>query len=178
VFISLRELELHPVRFDVEIPSGEINFDSKLSQSSELKAKGSAHLLNRSLGEIRVEGDLRVTIGGTCDRCVEPASVAVENHFDLVYMPAAVAPKGGEDEIDEAGVEVGFYEGSGLELNEVLREVVLLALPMQMTCSEDCRGVCPKCGQNRNQGDCGCRVEATDDRWEKLRALRAEISPN
>jgi uncharacterized protein len=178
MFIGLRELELHTVRFKVDVPAGEIDYESKISQLSVLHSEGTAQLLNHTLGEIRVQGDLNVTIGSTCDRCVEPATFPVENHFDLVYMPASGAKTGGEDEIDATGVEVGYYEGSGLALNDVLREVVLLALPMQLVCSEDCKGICPVCGQNRNQQECGCHQEAADDRWNKLRDFRAGIGPH
>jgi uncharacterized protein len=177
VFIGLQELELRAVRFNVDLSPGKIDFESKITQASVLHAEGSARLLNRSVGEIRVEGTLRVDVEGICDRCVEPAIYAVENRFDLVYMPSAKDSAGGEREIDQAAVEVGFYEGSGLELNDILREVVLLALPMQMVCREDCKGICPTCGQNRNQQDCGCHPELADDRWSKLKALRAEIGP-
>jgi uncharacterized protein len=119
-----------------------------------------------------------VEVEGTCDRCAEAAKYPIDNHFDLVYMPASEAAVGGEDEIDEAGVEIGYYEGAGLELNEVLRELVLLALPMRLICSEDCRGICPVCGQNRNQSDCRCEPATADDRWSKLKMLRAEIGPH
>ncbi len=178
MFISLQQLQLRLVRFNSDIPAGEIEFDTKIKQSSELHAEGVAQLLNQSLGEIRVLGDLRVSVEGTCDRCLEPATYAIENHFDLVYMPATEAAVGGEDEIDEGGVEVGYYEGSGIELNDVLREVVLLALPMRLVCSEECKGICPTCGQNRNQAECDCEPVAGDDRWSKLKMLRAEIGPH
>lgn len=177
MFISLQQLEQGPVRFKVDIPAGEIDYDSKLVQSSALHAEGSAQLLNHSLGEIRIQGDLRASVEATCDRCLETAAFPIEKRFDLVYMPAA-EPSGGEDEIDEAGIEVGYYEGSGLALNDVLREVVLLALPMQLICSEVCRGICPLCGKNRNEGDCGCQAELIDDRWNQLKNLRAEIGPH
>ncbi len=175
MFIGLRELELHTVSFNVEIPAGEIDYESKISQSSVLHSEGTAQLLNHALGEVRVLGDLNVTVESTCDRCVEPTSFPIESHFDLIYMPASSAKTGGEDELDTAGVEVGYYEGSGLALKDVLREVVLLALPMQLVCSEECKGICPVCGQNRNQRECGCHPEAADDRWNKLRDFRAEI---
>jgi len=177
VFISLQQLEQRPVRFDVNIPAGEVDFDNKLEQASALHAEGTATLLNHSLGEIRIQGKLNVAMQATCDRCLEPTRFPVENQFDLLYMPAEVT-KGGEDEIDEAGIEVGYYESNGLALNDVLREVVLLALPMQLVCSEACKGICPVCGQNRNQRDCGCHTEAVDDRWSKLRTLRAEVGPH
>ena len=175
MFISLQELQQHSVRFNVDIPAGEIEFDGKVRQSVVLHAEGSAELLNHSLGEIRLQGDLQVTVDAACDRCLEPVSLPIRSPFDLVYMPASVAAEGGEDEIDEAAVEVGYYEGRGLELNDVLREVVLLALPMQLVCGETCKGICPVCGQNRNQRECGCQSAAADDRWTKLKELRAEI---
>lgn len=177
MFISLQQLEQRPVRFDVEIPTGDLEYDSKLKQASVLEAEGKAMLLNHSLGEIRVEGKLNVTMQATCDRCLEPTDFPIENQFDLLYMPAEMG-KRGEDEIDEGGIEVGYYEGNGLVLNDILREVVLLALPMQLVCSEACKGICPVCGQNRNQRDCGCHEEAVDDRWSKLKTLRAEVGPH
>ncbi len=174
MFISLQQLEQRPVRFKVEIPAGEIEYDNKTTQASLLQAEGAAQLLNHSVGEIRVQGDLRVTMTATCDRCLEAAAFPVENHFDLAYMPAGESA-GGEAEVDQAGIEVGFYEGNGLALNDVLREVVLLALPMQLVCDQDCKGICPVCGQNRNQRDCGCHQETVDDRWNGLKNFRAEI---
>ena len=174
MFISLQQLEQRPVRFKVEVPVGEIEYDSTITQASVLESEGSAQLLNHSLGEIRVQGTLRVAMIATCDRCLESASFPVDNRFDFVYMPEAEGSPG-QDEIDEAGIEIGYYSGNGLELNDVLREVVLLALPMQLVCNEACKGICPVCGQNRNQQECGCATGAVDDRWSKLKDLRAEI---
>lgn len=177
MFISLQQLEQRPVRFNLDSPAGEVEYDPKLKQASVLHAEGTATLLNHALGEIRVEGKLNVTMQATCDRCLEATDFPIENRFDLLYMPAE-ATKGGEDEIDESAIEVGYYEGNGLALNDILREVVLLALPMQLVCSEACKGICPVCGQNRNQRDCGCHEETVDDRWSKLKLLRAEVGPH
>jgi uncharacterized protein len=177
MLITLQELELHDVQFKVDIPAGEIDYDGKVMQASVLHSEGAAKLLDHSLGEIRVQGNLKVIVGATCDRCLEAVTLPIENHFDLVYMPSAEAAKGGEDEIDEAGVEIGYYDSRGLAVNDVLREVVLLALPMQLVCGEECKGICAMCGQNRNQRECHCHPEPPDDRWNKLKSLRAEISP-
>jgi uncharacterized protein len=177
MLITLQELELRNVHFRVDIPAGEIDYDSKITQASVLHSEGSAELLNHSLGEIRVQGDLNVAVGTTCDRCLEAVTLPIQNHFDLVYMPTEQAAKGGEDEIDAAGVEIGYYDARGLAVKDVLREVVLLALPMQLVCGEACKGICPECGQNRNQRECGCQRESADDRWNKLKSLRAEIGP-
>jgi uncharacterized protein len=175
LFITLQELQQHSVRFKVDLPPGEIEFDKKVAQSVVLHAEGVAELLNHSLGEIRLHGDLRVTVDAPCDRCLEPVSLPIRSPFDLVYVPASEAAVGGEDEIDEDAVEVGYYHGNGLQLNDVLREIVLLALPMRLVCSENCKGICPLCGQNRNQRECACQMAAADDRWNKLKDLRTGI---
>mgnify|MGYP003346268385 CR=1 FL=1 len=62
-------------------------------------------------------------------------------------------------------------EGAGMELEDILREQILLALPMQRVCSDVCKGICPVCGKNRNETGCDCRLETVDDRWGALRDL-------
>ena len=175
--LSLRDLELRPVHFNVDLPAGEIEYVHEWKQTSHLHASGVAELLNNSLGEIRVKGSLAVTVEAPCDRCLETSEFPVASEFDLRYFPADQFTSGVEDVVDEEASDVAYYEGSELDLNDILREVVLLALPMQVVCSESCKGICPGCGQNRNQKDCGCQTRAVDDRWSKLKALRAELSP-
>ncbi len=172
MFINLQQLEQKPVQFKLEIPTGDIDFGSSIEQSSVLHAEGSAQLISHSLGEIRTVGKLDVTMATVCDRCLESTSFPLKMPFDLVYVPATTSAAG-EIEVDQAAIEVGFYEGPGIELNEVLREVVLLALPMQFTCSETCKGICAVCGQNRNQVECKCEQKPSDDRWNALRDLRS-----
>jgi uncharacterized protein len=174
MFIAIKELELHSVPFRVDVPTGEIDYGNQLVQASGLHAEGVAKLTSASLGEIQVRGKLTVKIDAPCDRCLETATVDIDKQFDLIYAPLDGSPDGGEDEIEEAAIEVGFYEGNGLKLNDVLREVVLLALPMQLICSDTCKGICPECGQNRNQVDCGCRPASLDDRWSKLKQFRPQ----
>lgn len=175
MFISIQQLEHGPVRFDSSWKPGELELDSKIIQSTDLHAAGTARLISRSLGDIRVEGKLDVVVSAACDRCLESAPVNLQRPFDLVYVPSDAAPESAEDEVDEDAIEVGYYTGSGIELNDVLREVVLLALPMHWVCSEDCKGICPVCGQNRNQRECDCHTEAVDDRWSKLKDLTSDF---
>jgi uncharacterized protein len=185
VFFHVRDLELKPVRFDVELPPGTIEFlDPKLKQSGPLHAVGQAELVMGSLGEIRVTGHVKVRLQTECDRCLEPSDFPVDSSFELYYRPvvesylganASKAPRAvrvEEKAIDAGEAEMGFYEGEGLELNDVLREFVLLALPMQRLCSENCKGICPECGQDRNKNECSCRTSAGDNRWAALKELR------
>ncbi len=175
MFITLQQLEHKPVPFHLDLPAGEIELDTSVAQASSLKADGTAQLLTHSLGEIRVVGKLDVLMTAVCDRCLESTSLPLKKEFDLVYVPVGDV-SGGETEVDASGIEVGFYEGAGIELNDVLREVVLLALPMQLTCGEDCKGICPVCGLNRNQTQCQCQSKPQDERWNGLRNLKSAAS--
>jgi len=175
VFFSVRELELRKARFSVSVPPREIEFLEKLRQVSNLEAEGTAELLSNTLGEIRVKGCLKVTMEADCDRCLEPARFPLESDFDLFYRPEPAAAEhhaGEEMAIDEGESQIGFYEGGGLGLNDILREHILLSLPMQYVCGETCKGICPACGQNRNQVNCGCSPRPADDRWAALKNLK------
>ena len=179
MFISVKELELKKVRFEVAFPPGEIDFQDdgdRLSQASPLEAEGSAELLPHTLGEIRVRGHLAVTLQCDCNRCLEPARFPIDSSFDLFYRPTASGAGDEEVEIDEGEAEIAFYEGAGIELKDILREHVLLNMPMQRVCRDNCLGICPVCGQNRNLINCGCEAKLVDDRWSALKKLQAKES--
>ncbi len=146
MFISVQELELKKVHFDVAFPPGEIEFQDdgdRLSQASPLQAEGSAELLPHTHGEIRVRGHLAVTMRCDCNRCLEPAEFPIDSSFDLYYRPAEAAEDEEEVEIDEGEAEIGFYEDGGMELKDVLREHVLLGMPMQRVCRAGLPGDVP-----------------------------------
>lgn len=174
MFFSVKELEQRKLFFEVSFPPGEIEFsDTGLQQLTNLDAEGSAELLGNTLGEIRVKGKLKVTMESECDRCLEPARLPIESNYDLFYSPATAAlahHPAEEVAIDEGETEIAFYEG-GLELEDILREQILLSMPMQRVCTEACLGICPECGQDRNRVPCDCRAKAADDRWEALKKL-------
>lgn len=170
MFFHVRELELRPGRFDVAQPPGVIEFlDKTLRQAAPLVAAGRVELVSGSLGEIRVRGHLKTVMEAECDRCLETARFPLDCDFELYYRPAAEG-WGEETELDASEADMGFYEGDGLELNDVLREQVHLALPMQRLCAATCKGICPQCGRNRNLEECRCAPELAEDRWAALRA--------
>ena len=174
MFLSVKELELRKVRFDETFEPGAIDFSGEdLEQRAPLQASGVAELLAHTDGEIRIQGRYTVEMGAQCDRCLGRALFPLLASFDLFYRPAAEVAREEEVEIDEGEAEIGFYEGGGIELADILREQVLLALPMQRTCAETCKGICPVCGRNRNEVECGCHVNAGDDRWSALRSLKS-----
>jgi len=174
MFIGVADLERHKIRFDQTYAPGEISFDDDIKQVSDLHAAGEAELLRNTLGEIRIRGNLTGAVEIACDRCLEPARIALDSPFDLFYRPAPKETNGTHPErrIEEGEVDLSFYEGPGLELEEALREFVLLSLPMQVFCRPDCKGICPFCGENRNMVECGCTRQKLDERWAALRNIQ------
>ena len=170
MFLGVRELERRKLRFDVAFAPGEIDFgDARLRQAGALNVEGSAELL-AAIVEIRVSGRIRGAMVAECDRCLEPAPLALDGAFDLSYRPSDLEPRH-EVALDGKESEVDFFEGDGIELAGVVREQVLLALPMQRLCCPDCRGICPVCGQNRNRSACACQPAPADGRWAGLDGL-------
>jgi uncharacterized protein len=172
MFLSVKEMELRKVRFDETLQPGQIDFvGENLVQSAPLHAVGVAEYLEHSDGELRIQGRYTVELSSQCDRCLGGARFPLDAGFDLFYKPASVIARDEEVEIDEGEAEIGFYQGNGIELEDILREQVLLALPMQRVCNDDCKGICPACGKNRNETMCDCKTETKDDRWGALRRL-------
>jgi uncharacterized protein len=166
MFLSVKEMELRKVRFDESFEPGQIDFAAEdIEQATPLAAKGVAEVLAHSDGEVRIQGRYTVEMTSQCDRCLGRACYALDAGFDLFYRPASVIARDEEVEIDEGEAEIGFYQNGGMELEDILREQVLLALPMQRVCSDVCKGICPACGKNRNETDCDCKLESHDDRW-------------
>jgi uncharacterized protein len=177
MLLSIKEMEVRKLPFAETLPPGEIDFgESGARQTSPLVAEGVAELLEDSGEQVHVKGRVKTSLETDCDRCLGPAAFAVDTPFDLYYKPAE-AMAGADDEvgIDEGEAEIGFYELPGLVLEDILREQVLLQLPMQRVCGEDCKGICPLCGVNRNETECHCEAGSQgnpdDVRWSALKDI-------
>ena len=175
MFIDIHELEREPREFEEVLQPGRIAFGADVTQTAPMQVSGVAELLDKLHGrEIHLSGSLATTVETICDRCLEPTPRPIEIEFDLFYQPMKSIAHEEEIELKPAELEIGFYEGHGLELEEVLKEQVLLTLPVKRVCREDCKGLCPHCGTDLNETTCECVVDEPDPRWDTLRALKTE----
>lgn len=178
MLLSIKEMEVRKIAFAETWPPGEIDFeDAGVRQIGPLSAEGEAELLPHTGNEVRVHGKVQATLGTECDRCLGRAEFPVSVSFDLFYRPVNSEVPAEEAAIDEGEAEMGFYELPGLVLEDILREQLLLQLPMQRVCSESCKGICPVCGVNRNETACHCdaaRAAEHDDRWKALGSLKVQ----
>jgi len=182
MLIELKDLEIHPIDFREEFAPGVIDLGPEVRQRSPLRSEGRADLVEEHHGkhkvvqDIRVKGKLDMRLEVLCARCLEPVVHPIERSFDLLYRPLGIDSGHEELSVTDAEAEIGYYGGGGLLLEDTLREQVLLALPLKTLCREDCKGLCPHCGKNMNEIECGCVDEVEDPRWSALKEIRDKLN--
>jgi uncharacterized protein len=142
-------------------------------------------LLHRVSGGVLLRGDFTARLMAPCKRCAKDVHFELPVSFTLSLVPKdLVAPDEDEGEaeenehaeslgsfdLDDADEEV--FDGRQIDLDPILREQVLLALPMDVVCGDDCKGLCPVCGQNRNEKACNCVTKVVDPRLAALKDIK------
>jgi uncharacterized protein len=123
---------------------------------------------------VHVRGHLSARLGLECGRCLAPFDLGLDQELELFYLPHVPDQVEEEDEVElsDHDMVVAYYRDNRLDLGEVVREQLLLALPLKRLCREDCRGLCPRCGTDRNTTACACTIEEPEDpRLAPLRKL-------
>ena len=172
MFLDVKDLAVRKMRIRKSYAPGSIDYGlAEVKQAEPLEVNASAELLE---GQIRVTGDLHTKIEMVCARCLEPVVEEVHRDFDLFYQPLLKGTPNDEERLKDDDTEIGFFEGEGLFLADVLKEQVLLSLPMKVICQSDCRGLCPHCGANLNQEQCRCERHTSDPRLAPLARLKQD----
>jgi uncharacterized protein len=183
MLITLLDLEREPVNFDIAIPPGVIDYGEEATQISPLAVKGMAELLKEHRGPREIVPDIRTRAAWSgdfeapCARCIDPVRHSLSGDFDLLFRPLGIDAGPPERALIPPETEIGYYQEGGLVLEDVLREQVLLTLPVRTLCQPDCKGLCPRCGRNLNSEPCTCEVKPADPRWSALSGLRSQLSP-
>jgi uncharacterized protein len=139
--------------------------------------------LRKTASGVVVQGNTEVAVQSPCRRCLGevPIRVPVSFTLHLVAAPTLRDATSGKGEDEQAEREGSFdltrsdeelFDGRKIDLDPLVREQVLLALPMHALCSEDCQGLCGRCGQNLNEARCACQIESVDPRLEGLKNIK------
>lgn len=177
MLITPVQLVDEPLLLNESLPVGAVDYVPDIHQVGPLTLNGRAELIVEHRGprdfveDIRLRAHFEGTFELLCARCLEPVLVPLQGDFDLIYRPASVETGAGEHAITEDETEIGYYEKSGLLLEDAVREQVLLNLPGRALCRQECKGLCPQCGANRNTTDCGCGESPADPRWNALAGI-------
>ena len=122
--------------------------------------------------EVRLRGTLTARAEVDCDRCLKSVAVPVETEFDVTYVPEEDYRESEAAELQEEDLSLSVFDGETIDVDELVREQLLLALPTRALCTEECKGLCPICGADRNADACACETKEVDPRWGALKTMR------
>lgn len=125
---------------------------------------------------VHFRGRFEARVRLECGRCAEPFVLPVEEELDLFFLPhhkeSAAEEEDQDVQLSDRDMLVAYYSDDRIDLGDRLREQLHLDVPLRGLCRDDCRGLCPTCGINRNTGTCTCQPpDETDERMAPLRKL-------
>lgn len=121
-------------------------------------------ITNAGPGRAKIEGGMELTLQAGCDRCLTEVPVDLKLEFDRVALMPGGKPTEAED-------EAALTEGYQLDTEAFVRNEILINWPVKILCREDCKGICPVCGQNLNMRDCGCDTFVPDPRMAVIQDI-------
>ena len=128
--------------------------------------------IRRKDGEVGLRGRLATKVAIPCGRCLKSVELPIEVEFSERFTPAVAWKNEEQHELDQEDLDLAVFDGAGIELDDLVREEIVLAMPGHTLCQEECKGLCPDCGTDLNASSCDCDKKQIDSRWEKLKDLR------
>lgn len=170
MIIDLGVLEKSSLPFDFLVQPGEIDLEDETAKlNGVVKVAGE---LKKGIVRTDVSGKISAPVLLECTRCL----TEIERNLEFPFEAAFVAPEHYSDAkevgLSDADLSVSLLEDDKIDLIELAREQILLNLPEQVFCREDCKGLCDKCGANRNLINCNCEEKEIDPRWAALKNLK------
>ena len=170
MIIDLVTIKNSPYDFNASFSPEELNLESEnaeLNSSAAIEGK-----LSKRIMQADVEGEISADVNIECSRCLQLIEKSLKFPFNASYIAPENLTEAKEVELNESDLEVAPFDGQHIDVKELVREQILLNLPIQVFCSEDCKGLCPQCGANRNLIDCNCEEKEIDPRWAALKNLK------
>lgn len=171
MILELREFGTFPVNVPMKANDADLkNFSAEQVNVESLTMELTIQHSDQEYfctGEIKAESTLE------CSRCLNSFIESLSVRTDFIIKSDDNELSGRDNSIIDDEVYV-YFKGTGLsvEIDEPVRQAIILALPLHPLCSDSCKGLCAKCGGNLNSGSCGCKIEKIDSRWEGLKDLR------
>ncbi len=156
--------DIHDLKFTGKVE--ELELGEPFRNNYELKVK-----LDKSVHQLILDAELTLDAALICDRCGSEFISERIIKFEMVYL-FGVEP---QDIENETNLSYLPFDADKINIGTELYDYSHLNLPMKVLCKDDCKGLCPKCGKNLNEGECGCKSDNIDDRWLPLLDLKNKI---
>ncbi|MCA1622828.1 MAG: DUF177 domain-containing protein [Acidobacteria bacterium] len=170
MIVDLITIKDSQTAFNFLLQANEIDLESetaKVRNTTKVEAN-----VKKGIAQTDVKGKIYTDLEIECSRCLQPTENSFEIPFSAVFVTPENYTEAKEAELKGEDLEVSIFEGDKIDLKELVREQILLNLPIQVFCREDCKGLCQKCGANLNLIDCNCEEKEVDPRWAALKNLK------
>lgn len=171
--LNINDIDDSPRELTYREPTATLNADLVHGgvQDFEFQDEATVHLsYHRSGDDLVFTGEITGEVVGHCSCCLESYPFTLSSQLTLIMVPKEAA----STEVDESDedMNLSFYQGEEIDLSPLIREQLILALPTKPLCGDDCKGLCPQCGVNRNLQTCTCRDQGGDPRLAVLRNIK------
>lgn len=127
--------------------------------------------VEKRVKEVFIKGIVIGKIELQCSRCLKDCNMPIKTLFEITYHPVEELNKEELVELKRDEMDVDFYREGLIETEDIIRDQILLNIPMKPLCSENCKGLCPICGNDLNEFECGCEKKEIDPRFAILETL-------
>jgi uncharacterized protein len=173
--INVSRIPPEGLEIEESLQPGEVHLEGEDSFNLAPGGRLECRLERGEEDTVHVRGRLSARLGLQCGRCLEAFVLPVEQDLDLFYLRRGAEHEGEEEdevELADRDMVIAYHDGDELDLGEMVREQFFLAVPLKRLCREECRGLCPTCGANRNDDRCECPPpEAIASPFGSLRKL-------
>jgi len=170
MIVDLLSVSDEPLPFNFKIAANQIDLDTEGVQIiGDIEVIGE---LRKNAAKTDVRGSIKAPVEIECTRCLTPVKRELDIVFDVDFIDRELFPDSKETHLESSDLETDVIDGNELDLTQVAREQILLNLPEQVLCREDCKGICPTCGNDLNEDDCKCSDDNIDPRWAALKDLK------
>ncbi|MGH9874272.1 MAG: YceD family protein [Pyrinomonadaceae bacterium] len=136
-----------------------------------LKAPTVSGKIRQQGARVHLSGQVTALAQVECDRCLKLVELPIDSHFNLEYVTAEDYRAQQAIELTEEDLDLSVFDGDAIDIDGLVKEELLLAVPDHVLCDESCKGMCPVCGVDRNSVDCECETQEIDPRWAGLKKL-------
>lgn len=170
MLLDLVSLGASPKPFEFTLRPGAIDLETEgIDIVSVIAVRGEAR---KNAAGVEISGSINGKLNIDCTRCLKPVETPLDAAFDVSFISQENTPEDKEVQLQQADLSADVIQGDQLDLSELAREQILLSLPEQTFCREDCRGLCPLCGKDLNESECDCGSDEIDPRWAALKGLK------
>jgi len=167
--VEFRQVKAGGSEFSFSVPATDLELEIegfKFSEPIEVELTAT-----KSGDEIVFQGKVSTLIEAECARCLELFEKRISSKMQFVVQFMDV---GGPEDTGDDDFVVLPKTTEDYDISDRVRETIILELPYKPLCKADCKGLCPMCGADLNETDCGCTQDKTDERWDALRELFGE----